>query len=107
MCIRDRPKSEKAEAKSSEQPVSDKPKADDAAPKKARKPRAEKAPADKPKSDAKPAGGNGADAPAERKLLPWEPQQLPVAANPEAKEPKPPAAKEPKPEPNPAESGQD
>jgi ribonuclease E len=138
----EKPKSEKTEAKPAEQPKAEKPKADDAAPKKARRPRAETAPADKPKvdtaptekpqadkpkSDSKPAGGNGADAPAERKLLPWEPQQLPVAAKPEAKEPKPqaaeqprsapkpepkpetqpPAAKEPKPAPKPADSGQD
>jgi ribonuclease E len=121
----DKPKPEKTEAKPAKQPASEKPKADDSAPKKARKPRTEKAPADKPKadtapadkpktekpkadkpkSDPKPAGGNGADAPAERKLLPWEPQQLPVAAKPEAKEPKP--KPEPKPEPKPADSGQD
>jgi len=62
------------------------------------KPQAEKPQAERPKSDAAPAGGNGADVSGERKLLPWEPQQLPVAAKPEATKAKPDAVKEAKPE---------
>jgi ribonuclease E len=65
---------------------------------KAEKPKEQKKP-DQKKSEsaeAKPAaasGGNGKDATAKPRLLPWEPQQLPVAAKPAEKPAKAPEAK--------------
>nr|MDJ0795185.1 Rne/Rng family ribonuclease [Woeseiaceae bacterium] len=94
----------------------DKPKSDD---KSEAKPRSESKPKpeSKPKAEGKP-DGNGSDKPkGPPKLLPWEPQSLPVAAEPadKPKQSRPadkPAesktdAPAPKPEAKPAESGPD
>jgi ribonuclease E len=88
----EKPQAEQAPDRQAEKPERDKP----AAKAKAGSPKA-----DAPKDDTKPTGGNGADSTADRKLLPWEPQQLPVAAKPKAQEPKPQAVKESQPEPQP------
>ncbi len=66
---------------------------------------ARKKPADRKPAERKESGGNGSDAAAKPRLLPWEPQQLPVAAKPAEK----PAAKEqpPKPEAKPADPNPD
>ena len=93
----DKPKADEPKA---DKPVADKPKADKP---KTDKPKADKPKTEKPreqkKSEAKPAAtdGNGAAGAAKPRLLPWEPQSLPVVAE---KPPEKPAAKpEKKPEP--------
>ncbi len=124
-----KPAAKKAAAESStsstekpaEKPKADKPKADkpEADKPKAAKPEADKPKTDKPKAEkpreqkkpeSRPAatGGNGAEGAAKPRLLPWEPQSLPVAAKPADKpaaasdnkpEKKKPEAAKPKPEP--------
>ncbi|MBT8104662.1 MAG: Rne/Rng family ribonuclease [Woeseiaceae bacterium] len=94
----ERAKESKPESKARPEPESK--------PKPESKPRSES----KPKPAEKAASGNGPDAPAKPKLLPWEPQSLPVAAKPAPKpaektDDKP--APKPRPEPKPADSGQE
>jgi ribonuclease E len=127
----DKPTKAAAESKDKTAPESkgeSKPK-DDPKPKAKEKPRTEK------KQDSAPSGdGNGAGASAKPKLLPWEPQSLPIKAEPAAQPAspkatsvegkKPESVQEPKPqpeskpksdvappttrqEPKPAEPGQD
>jgi ribonuclease E len=92
----------KSEAKPEAQSKSEAAAKPDDKPKRQRKPRAKpesETPGEK-KPEAKPASdGNGAGAPAKPKLLPWEPQSLPVAAKPAAKQAdKPATAPKKKPE---------
>jgi ribonuclease E len=101
----DKPKADKPEA---DKPKADKPKA--AKPTEQKKPEAAEAKSDQKKPESAKAksaaasGGNGKDAAAKPRLLPWEPQQLPVAAEPADKPAKAPEAKpeQKKPEAKPA-----
>jgi ribonuclease E len=122
--------SKTADTSSHKAPVADKsdqPKAEDKPkPKRTRKPAADKQQETKP--DEKPAPEKKAEpkAKAKPKLLPWEPQSLPVVAKPAGKpaeakpqaakpeaqarsksEPKPAPRSDSKPEPKPADPGQD
>ena len=126
----DQPAAEsKPKPRRTRKPAADKPAPDksDAKPeaKKEPKPEAKKEPKPEAKKESKPkaksepnAAKDGNGATAKPKLLPWEPQSLPVAAAKPAEKPPQPEAKaapkaepkpkpESKPEPKPADPGQD
>ena len=112
----EKPKPRRTRKPAADKPASeskaDQPKAEDKPkPRRTRKPAADKPASEskaEPKAESKPESKPAADGAAPKtKLLPWEPQSLPVAAKPVEKPaaPKPAAAEskpEPKPEPKPA-----
>ncbi|MGB5688641.1 MAG: Rne/Rng family ribonuclease, partial [Woeseiaceae bacterium] len=89
-----KPQAEKETKPSAEKAKADRPEAE--TPREQRQPEAKPEAKAEAKAEARPeakpaaSGGNGVDKASKPKLLPWEPQSLPVAAKPEPKpEPKP------------------